>query len=432
MSTNVTGGQGAASGDFDPAELTPEQELEENLAGVMELIQNLADDSKKTKKGEKKDKAASSGVFEKMDVFGLLGDIVGKPGEAAKTVSEFLRNPGTPGGPKIFPPIRDLRDMPTDGAGTGNPWLEGSVFTDLIMILFEIMPILFQIKLQEAALEAEQIVLLQEVTIEGAKLAKKKKELEAKELRMEAYKQFVQAGVQLAMAGVQAGVTAGSSIKGGLKSAAGKLKTAGGMGYRGTKMAGSWGMNQMKDGWAIMKIKRGWTGGRIDSMGTSFQKARQNFADRKTLLAGKLKGEKDYTEGGEIGRKQAAKNRRIALQEKKTATASERAAKKRSSLDAKKQESAQRMMARNQMITSVNQSLTGVVGGLFDLEKAKIREQIGVVEYLQGVFQGLQNVHQKMIDSSHEARREASEAVSTYMQQFANILEAQKAFRQTR
>jgi len=84
------------------------------------------------------------------------------------------------------------------------------------------------------------------------------------------------------------------------------------------------------------------------------------------------------------------------------------------------------------MFQAMNSGLTGIAGGLYDLEKAKVREQIGVVEYLQGVFQGLQSVHQKTIDSAHEARREAGEALSTYMQQFQSIIEAQRAFRYTK
>ena len=457
MSSNISG-QGAVGDQQEPEGLTPEQELEENLAGVLEMIQNLSDDPKGTKKSEKKDKAASEGVFANVDVFGLLGDIVGKPGDAAKTVSEFLRNPGSPGGPKLFPPIRDLRDVPTGNAGAGNAWLSGSVFTELTMILFEIMPILFQIKLQEAALESEQIQLLQEVTIKGAEMAKKKKELEAKEIRLEAYKQFVQAGISIAMAGMQLGAASGASVKGAVKSAGSKLKTAGGMGFRGAKMAGNWGSGKMKDGWSNMKSntnsyggsfargasgkwgdikasgvgqKFGTAGGKIGSMRDSYRDTKSDFADRKTLLAGKLKGEDEYGDDS-MTTKQRADLRRTKQEENKINTASERADKKRASADSKKQNEAQRLMARNQMFQAMNSGLTGIAGGLYDLEKAKVREQIGVVEYLQGVFQGLQSVHQKTIDSAHEARREAGEALSTYMQQFQSIIEAQRAFRYTR
>jgi len=169
------------------------------------------------------------------------------------------------------------------------------------------------------------------------------------------------------------------------------------------------------------------------------------MSDRKSLLAGKLKGEGDYRlrtrtddEGnplpstGKLSQREAAELRRTERATLKEENKIKAAEKKQLNRSEKQQQEYARMMARNTMFNSMTQGLSGIAGGLYDLEKAEVREEIGVAEYLQQIFQGLQQTHQKMIDSAHEARREAGEGTNTITQQFQNIIEAQRAFRHTR
>ncbi len=448
---NVQGAGGQQQQAADPS-----ADLEQNIAQVLEMIaDNFGEEVEgKEKKGEKKDVARSSGVFAGADVFGLLGKVVGMPGSTAAAMKEVLRNPGPPGGPRIPAPIRDLRDVPGDASGSGNPWLAGSVFTELIMIMFEIMPILFQIKLDEAELEAQHILLLQEATIKGAEMAKKKKELEAKELKLDAIKQFVQAGISIGMAAMQMGMTHGGMAKSAASKVKSGLKTGAGMAYRGAKMAGSHGWQRYQKGYKNWKPPgseflrnrvnqaREFKNSLVNSGPvTRLKDFKQNMADRKQNLAAKLKGENmaNYEKGTEHAKNLAEKRHIIAAnrrerirEEKETAKEGESAKTERTSTDTKKQQEAQRMQARNMTLQQIGQALQGVAGGLIDLEKAEIRAEIGSVEYVQQVMQGLQQAHQKMIDSAHEARREAADGLSTMLQQLNNIIQAQQAFNMKR
>lgn len=449
---NVQGAGGQQQQAADPA-----ADLEQNIAQVLEMIaDNFGEEVEgKEKKGEKKDVARSSGVFAGADVFGLLGKVVGMPGSTAAAMKEVLRNPGPPGGPRIPAPIRDLRDVPGDASGSGNPWLAGSVFTELIMIMFEIMPILFQIKLDEAELEAQHILLLQEATIKGAEMAKKKKELEAKELKLDAIKQFVQAGISIGMAAMQMGMTHGGMAKSAASKVKSGLKTGAGMAYRGAKMAGSYGWQRYQrnsdrvpqfvrnrvENARNLKSKAGNLKYSIVNTPaiSKLKKFRQDMADRKQVLAAKLKGEdlSRYKLGRDDmtardKRSLFAENRRRQLKEAEREKAAEKAKTERTSTDTKKQQEAQKMQARNMTLQQIGQALQGVAGGLIDLEKAEIRAEIGSVEYVQQVMQGLQQAHQKMIDSAHEARREAADGLSTMLQQLNNIIQAQQAFNMKR
>ena len=429
MSSPQVQGSGG-SGQVPEQQPDAAKELEDIMHQLIDQIVEGTEEELEKKTGKKKDEAAQLGDIVRSDVFGLLGKTVGMPGSFAAAIKEILANPGPPGGPKLPLPIRDLRDTPKGNDGSGNPWLDGSIFSDLIIISMDVMRVMFDVKLSEAAIEAEQIILMQEVTVKSAEMAKKKKELEAKEIRLEAMKLFVQAGISIAMAAMQAAATSKSTIK----SAASKLKTAGGMAFRGTKMAAGR-MNGFVSRRYGVDIGQKFGDMRITKSMQSFRQWKTDTANRKSVLAGRLKGEKNYltdkeqklADKGWLNKRDAravqAERRKTALTKgKSTDKASERGA-------AKRMEKGANMQIRNQMFMAVNQGLTSAAGGLFDLQKAVVREQIGVVEYLQTIFQGMQTLHQKMIESSHEARREASDQISNTLQQLQSIIQAQEAFR---
>ncbi len=404
------------------------------IGKVLEEIMTMIDDDvteTKTREKKKVEKESQSTVLSQAKEFGLLESQTVRTQEAKDA---YIKNPGPPGGPKLPVPkiLNDLRGVPTDETGTGNPWLSGSLTAELMMVWFSIMPILMQIRLQAAKTEAHSIVQQLEASLNAAKQAYNAKKAEAKKLMIEAMKHFVNAGIQIGMIGGLMGYKAAPKI--------GKFLKEGGLQKMKSSLSAKYGKAQ---GWAKSKLEQNPNGYKTLTDGVEFGAGSRTGSSPSSMASINRQHAKDVQEQKaqqlEAERRAAEEQRVIEEGEEGPAPAlsGEGASpapstKPKSNVQEAADEAAghhgMQLMQQQQFQMTVEalKSFNEGVAALLQIDPTMDEAK---ANFLQQAYQHLAEIHGRSIQFTEREAKQAQEQIADILQAVNQMIQQEQAFR---
>ncbi len=394
----------------------------DDFGKVMEEIMTMIDDGvteTKKKEKEKAEKESQSPILSKAKAFGLLESQTVRTEEVKDA---HIKNPGPPGGPKLPVPkiLNNLRGVPSDETGTGNPWLSGSLTAELMMVWFTIMPFIMQIKLQAAKTEARSIMQQLEAALNAAKQAYKAKKAEAKKLMIQAMTHFVKAGIQLGMIGAlmtyklapkaatftknKAAPTIKNKFSNGQAWAKSKLQRNP-SGYKSLSESGEFG-----------------AGSTTGSLSSSTSINRQRAKDIQEQKAKQLEAER-RAEGGDEGPAPASSEDGAG----KPPSAKPGGDVEKAANAAAGHHGMQLMQQQQFQMTA--EALTAFAEGIGKTMESQETMKEAKANFLQQIFQHLAEIHGRSIQYTEREAKQAADQIADILQAINQMIQQEQAFR---